>query len=54
MSHKHYEDSVIDNSIEIIEDNQFKETPENIIGIVTDLLTTGMQFALLPVWKVSV
>lgn len=24
MSHKHYEDSVIDNSIEIIEDNQFK------------------------------
>lgn len=43
MSHKHYEDSVIDNSIEITEDNQFKETQENIIGIVTDCLKLNIR-----------
>lgn len=43
MSHKHYEDSVIDNSIEITEDNRFEETPENIIGIVTDCLKLNIR-----------
>lgn len=43
MSHKHYEDSVIDNSITITKDNQFKETPENIIGIVTDCLKLNIR-----------
>jgi len=46
MSHKHYEDPVLDDSTEIAEDTRVEETEEaveDIIGVVTDCLKLNIR-----------
>lgn len=46
MSHKHYEDPVLDDSTEIAEDVRVEETEEvveDIIGVVTDCLKLNIR-----------
>lgn len=46
MSHKHYEDLVLDDSAEIAEDTkveEIKEVAEEIVGVVTDCLKLNIR-----------